>query len=167
MKPIEERLVRAYVYEILTFDAEVATIVRESGGSPLAGVIQQLELGVLGNGCRGTKGVGHGPRNDREDRCVNPAHGAKYRALRGDALRATDAIMDDGQGFQIVWVPFDRILVECDLPERIAFRTVSEHEMDKWRRKIFLRDQKPAIAEAARIGNALLQVGAAAWWSAD
>jgi hypothetical protein len=166
VKAIEQRLINAYVHEVLSFDAEVSSIERESGGSPLAGVIAQLELGVLGNGCRGTKGVGH-RREEREDRCVNPAFGAKYRALRGDALRATDAIMDDGQGFQIVWVPFDRKLVECDLPERIAFRTASEHEMDKWRRKIWIGDAKPAIAEAARIGNELLQAGAAAWWSAE
>jgi hypothetical protein len=161
-----ERLVHRYVHEILTFDTEVASIDRESGGSPLAAVIQQLELGVLGNGCRGTKGVGGAPR-EREERCVNPAYGAKYRALRGDALRATDAIMDDGQGFQIVLVPFESKLVPCDLPERIAFRLASEHEMDKWRRKVFLGDSKPAIAEAARIGAELLQIGATAWWSAD
>lgn len=157
-------LVHRYVYEVLAWDAAVSRVERAArgGGSSLRGVLTCLELGIVGNGNRGTKGVGHAPQPDDATN-VSPVATGRYRELRGLALRVTDAIISDGQGEQMVEKQFGPRIHQCTLAQRVALVLETQKTIVTWRVKLASRDSQPALAASELSGSKLLSLGAEAW----
>lgn len=163
-----DRRVRDYVANVLAWDAATARVERSARGdrSPLAGLLATLELEIVGTGCKGTHGVGRAPHDDPDPTHVDPIASARYRSLRGEALLATDAVIADGQGDQIIEIALGPTQVECSLAQRVALRIASLDEILAWNVKFAERDSKPALRAMEADGRSALVVGAEAWWNA-
>ena len=162
------RKVRSYVSNVLEWDAAVARIEASQRGAASAtfAVLETLRLGVVGTGNRGTKGTGRVSVD--HDLCatrVDPVAAARYRALRGDALRVTDAVLSDGQGDVLVEVEIAHgCTVPCNLAQRVA-RVMSPMDVVlRWHAKLMERDAKPALAAAEKVGENFLVLAADSWW---
>jgi len=159
---------RAFALDVLGWHRTVERAERAAHGeaSPLLGVLRVLELGVLGTGCRGTKGVGGRPASAADVPGADPIGAARYRAL-GRAHQATvDAIIADGHGDALVDVPFGAVVVRLDLEQRVGLRLASARDVTRWTGKITSGDSRPARAGMADVGGPALRAAAAAWWAA-
>ena len=173
---LEHRRIRAYVAEVLWWDAALAKAERAQRGdrSPLWGMLQTLQLGVLGTGCKGTKGIGRNSTPDLIATDVDPLATARFQSLRGDELKTTTIVALDGMGDQEAsrelggpgTAPY---LV--GLSARVAFTFASDERRDHWRRlrdvwtfQFAERDGLGAIASAAEFGSELLAAAAVAWF---
>lgn len=158
----------AYVDDVLRWDASVNAVEASyrGSGSPLLGVIRVLELGFVGTGCRGTKGIGGAPEIHRVPPAVDPVASARYRALRGAALAVTHAVIADGQGDRVVEITVGTRSVMVTLEQRIASAISSADEARRWYRKIADGDSRPALKAMDDVGTDALSLAAESWWSA-
>jgi hypothetical protein len=160
-----DRLVRAFVTELLLWDRAVASVERAArgGASPLAGCLQAAELGVLGTGCRGTKGVGHAPTPEPSSLPVDPRASARYQGLPRPDRETADAVVSDGQGDALVRVPFGARTLECTLAQRLGLRLADTAQQLRWHTHLVAGDSPPALAGAERLGQERLERAARAW----
>lgn len=170
--PVSRALPRSVlecIREVLEWNRAVASVERiaHGSGSPLAGVLHSLRSGILGTGCRGTKGVGGAPPRDLDAQHVDPIAAARYRALRGVSLRFIDAVIVDGQGEALVAVPFaeGRSPIECTLCQRLGLRLAPLADQADWYRRIYAKDSRPALAAAEDYAYPRLVAAAADWRS--
>jgi hypothetical protein len=169
-------------------EAEVARAGAAGGSwSNLPGVLAALELGVIGHGCWGSKGVLVGnPSPAREAASVRGDWGPRYNGLRpADLRRVVDLVLDDGAGWQLLPVFVGGKCLEplaleaevrgverargCSLPQRVGFRWAERYDADlfkRWAQHVALRDQGAALAGAQDRGAQLLYDAAQAWWAA-
>jgi len=163
---VSDRTVRAFVYELLSWDSAVARIERIAIGSrsSIVSVITSLELEVIGTGCSGTKGVGKPPMDDREARRADPIATARYQALRGEDLRTADAVIADGRGFELVELTFGERRIALGFEQRIGFRLAKTEQHDRWVGKIVAKDSRPALDGSENLGKERLWSAARAWF---
>jgi hypothetical protein len=164
-----DRLVRTFVCDLLAWDAAVASSERAAFGvggcsSAWAGVSHVARLGIVGSGCRGTKGAASGASEPDRTVVLDPAGTARYRALRGDALRTADAVIADGQGEESVAVAFGRRQASCSLAQRVGLALAGDAQARQWRGKVAAGDGRGALRGAEVLGDALLLAAARAWW---
>ncbi len=162
---------RLFVHELLTWNSTVERVERAARGaaSPLATIERVVELGVTGDGNRGTKRPGRPPERDKPDASVDVLLQAKYDALTGDALKCADAVVADGQGDQFVALTFGSEtrprVIECTLAERVGLRLAQPRQALTWFRKIASGDSLPARRESGTEGARLLGLATAAWFA--
>jgi hypothetical protein len=161
-----ERQVRAYVAAVLAWDASVARVERAARGGGISSilvVIRAGELGILGDGCSGTRGTGRAPEPDRDVSAADPEGTRRYRALRSEARVVTDAVIADGQGDQVR----DVVVAERELPlslaQRVGYALASGEQRAAWERCVALRDSAPALAGMSERGAGLLERAAREW----
>jgi hypothetical protein len=168
------RLVPAFVGELLRWDAGVASVERLAFGGASSNflmLVRVAELGIVGSGNRGTKGVGGKPLEDDAEglevvKLLDPVWAERYRALRGEDRRTADAVIADGQGEDLVEVQCGGRAVECDLAQRVALILAPAHQVERWRAKIAAGDSRPALRGAEDLGTELLEHAARAWFGA-
>ena len=163
-----DRLVRAFVGELLSWDRAVASVehAARGGASPLAGALQACELGVLGSGCRGTKGVGRAPSPEPSSLAVDPRLGARYQALPRPDRETAEAVMTDGQGDALVQVPLGGSgrVFECTLAQRVGLRLADTTQQIRWHTHLASGDSPPALEGAENLGRARLEQAARRWF---
>jgi hypothetical protein len=166
--PAEHHRVGSFVLQVLQWNASVLRVERAAFGdrsSNWAMVQRFAELGVLGHGCAGTRGVGRAPSHEADTRNADPVLTARYQSLRGADLRTADAVIADGQGEILVPVACGARTVECTLAERVGFLLAAQRQAIRWHAKIASGDARPALAGAREYGEALLTASAKAWFS--
>jgi hypothetical protein len=169
---LDERDIRRYVFEALDLNRQEHKAERAARMtvSTVAPALSAIELGITGNGCTGTK-RGWRPVDGRdcdhmEVRELNPEYGGRYAQLSHEARVVTDAIIDDGGGFQDLARQFGTRTHVLTIYQRIALRLATRVQADKWHGKFASGDCGPALAASEREGQALLRTGARAWWGA-
>ena len=165
----DRRDAQLYVADVLAWDRSVAKLERAVFGqrSNLQSILDVIQLGVVGTGCRGSKGVGrarHEVDNLEAAAQADPIGTARYQRLRGADLACTDAVLADGRGDVVVEVTFGRRVVEVSFPARIGFLLTSRKQLLKWHRKIAEGDSRPALDGADEEGTRALIAAAKAWW---
>ncbi len=174
-EPLEHRLVRAFVSECLRYGASVCRVERQAQHDPqslgarsaLGPVLDTLATGILGSGCRGTRGVGRPPLADGVPATVDPLLAARYHALADDDRAVADGLVADGLGDTLA--PVDcgrRDPVECTLAERLGLRLVDAAQAGRWLRKMVSGDSRPALTGARTEGERRLADAARAWFAA-
>ena len=165
---IDERDIRTYVGQALEFNAQRAR--REKAAhmdsSTMAPALSAAMLGIVGNGCTGTK-RGWRPMEheiDPRDCHVDPELADRYVRLTGQALRITDEVIGDQAGFQDVSLPFGSRSHELTIYQRVSLRMAPDTLVQKWHEKFASGDAEPAKMAAEREGRGLLMVGAKGWW---
>lgn len=162
-----DRLVRRLVTDLLTWSAAEQRAEREAthGASPLHGMLETLKFGVLGSGCRGTKGVGRAPvRETGVLASADPALATRYHALSAVVRATCDAIIGDGRGDQNVDVQLGgRRTLTMSLRARIGWRLSSASQVRAWMGKITTGHSPPAISGAERVGSEALIAAAEEW----
>ncbi len=161
------RRLRAFVLDVLGWHRTVERAERGAHGeaSPLLGVLRTLELGVLGTGCRGTKGVGGRPASAADVPGADPVGAARYRALSRPDQATVDAVIADGHGDRLVDVPFGAVVVALTLEQRVGLRLASARAVTRWTGKITGGDTPPALVAMASVGTPALRAAAASGWA--
>lgn len=139
-------------------------------GSSILGV--QLEamrgLGILGSGCKGTKGIGHAPRPEPRLLAAQPELVARFDALTGQDRAVAEAIRVDGAGIAHVAMVVPghptRKPIEMDLSQRVAFRCAPDKRVRAWWGKIAEGDSGPALEGSKQWGEQALRELAGAWF---
>lgn len=165
----QRKLVRRFVYEVLEWSLSIARVESAvaKGRSNIASVLEALELQILGTGCRGTKGVGAAPREERAVRAHDPERDEQYRRLPREHQVIADAVIADGQGDQDAPLDVDCVHLEkTTLAQRIGYRMAPADQRAKWERKVIVRDAAPSLAGMSDLGERLLIEAARAWLDA-
>ena len=160
---------RAYVADALAWDRSVAKLERAVYGerSPLQAILDTIQLGVLGTGCRGTRGVGRARAqvdNLEAAAQADPVGTARYQRLRGADLATTDAVLADGRGDVVVELAVGLRTVEASLPARVGLVLARPKLQLAWLKKIAEGDSRPALVGAEDLATAALVAAATAWW---
>ena len=158
-------LVRRFVRELLLWDLSVCRAESAAKGavSSTAVVLEVLQMGVVGTGNTGTKGVGRAPREDREPPRTDSLGAAKYRLLSVATRETADAVLADGQGDCLVSMRFGQRTYEVSFLARIGLRLALPAQRERWAAKIAAGDPKPAIAGAEVLALPLLEAAAKEW----
>jgi hypothetical protein len=156
---------RRFVRELLLWDLSVARAETAAKGSvsSTAVVLEVLQVGVIGTGCAGTKGVGRAPREDREPPRTDSLGAAKYRLLSVATREVADAVLADGQGDVLVSLRFGQRVYEVTFPARIRLRLALPAQRERWAAKIAQGDPRPAIAGAEALALPRLESAAREW----
>ena len=165
---IDERAIREYVGQALEMNRQEAKSEKRAhmDSSTIIPALSAAQLGVIGNGCTGTKRGWRPVDSDLDPRdChVDPELAARYAALRGEAKRITDAVIDDQAGFQDLDMKFGTKTHRLTIFQRVALRMADEKQAEKWHAKFASGDSAPALAAAEKAGPVLLLAGAKGWW---
>lgn len=162
---------RAVVAELLAWDF-ARSGASYTQRSSIAGVIEVLRSGIVGDGCSSTKGTWR-PSASPPERVVraSPITSARYAALSPELRLVADAIVDDGGGLSLRAVAIIEaasedhrgLAIELGLEARIGWRLADEKQREKWRGKIVRRDRAPAVAGMEQAGREALERLLAAW----
>ena len=162
---------RAVVAELLAWDfaRNGASYAQRSS---IAGVIEVLRSGIVGDGCSSTKGTWR-PGASPPERVVraSPLTSARYAALSPELRAVADAIVDDGGGMSLRSLTIIEaasedhrgLAIELGIEARIGWRLADEKQREKWRGKVIRRDRAPAIAGMEQAGREALERLLAAW----
>ena len=166
--------VRLLVADLLAWHLACAQQERTAGGgyapiaqgSPTASVLRVLESGIVGDGCRGTKGTwrGNAPEPARIRALNLDARTGERYARLGTLREVADAVIADGHGDQLAAVEVwrERALT-LSLPQRIGWALATEKQRAQWRVKIHRRDSAPALEGMAADGERALRDLLARW----
>lgn len=162
---------RAVVAELLAWDF-ARSGASYTQRSSIAGVIEVLRSGIVGDGCSSTKGTWR-PGASPPERVVraSPLTSARYAALSPELRAVADAIVDDGGGVSLRAVAIIEaasedhrgLAIELGIEARIGWRLADEKQREKWRGKIVRRDRAPAVAGMEQAGREALERLLAAW----
>jgi hypothetical protein len=151
------------------------------GTSASARAIAYAELGIVGTGGRGTKGVGsaHGPSDVADavydahrvlDGQAAPRAAFRLADLVGREIGATLVFVRDhciGDALYDLQLARDRVVPNITLPQWCGLHMASAERRAVWQMKLITGDGSPALVGANRIGNQLLIHAAMAWcWGA-
>ena len=169
--PDVDRAVRQFVADALAWDRSVQAVERAARGprSATAALLDVGELGVLGSGCRGTKGVGRASVDEREVHAADPVGLARYLALPRELRVVVDAVCSDAQGLvqiEVALGPKGQRRLLLGLEERVALRLAAPAQAAEWDRRVMRGDQEPAKTAMLAAGMAALRAAARAWWAA-
>lgn len=176
--PRESVRVSAFVRDLLAL--HVATVRAEGtttsgrfvvrlGESSTAGAMRAIETGIVGTGCKGTRGAwGGGPQEPRElpPVLVDAASERRYTALRGEARETAEAIVADAQGDRVAPLDVGGKMHELTLDQRVALRVVDPLTMRRWLKHARVRDTGPMLLGSAELGARRLREAAESWWAA-
>ena len=169
--PVPPPSLRAVVAELLAWDF-ARSGASYAQRSSIAGVIEVLRSGIVGDGCSSTKGTWRAGASPPE-RVVraSPLTSARYAALSPELRLVADAIVDDGGGVSLRSLTIVEavsedgrgLAVELGLEARVGWRLADEKQREKWRGKIVRRDRAPAVAGMEQAGREALERLLAAW----
>lgn len=160
----------AFVSDLLSWDRQVYRAERSSGAvggwAPgWAAIATLARLGIVGSGCRGTKGAASGSTPERQEaRAPNPQAEARHRRLSPEARRTATAVTDDGQGEQLIDVQEGARSVAAPLAARVGLALADARQAQRWRACISRGDAAPFLRAAAVAGAAALERAAREWW---
>lgn len=176
--PSPERRVTAFVRDVLALHA--ARLRVESAGGLSSFVLPRsfsstlfamrcAESGIVGDGCKGTRGARHGI--DMEPRelppvAIDEGSERRYSALDGATLETAEAVVADGHGDRVVGVEVGGREHELTLERRLGLRLADPATVKRWLALAAKRDAGPMLAGAAEVGEKRLSAAAEVWWSA-
>lgn len=162
---------RSVVAELLTWD-HARNGAAYAQRSSMAGVVEVLRSGIVGDGCSSTKGTWR-PGTSPPERVVraSPLTSARYAALSPELRAVADAIVDDGGGMSLRSLTIIEaaseghrgLAIELGIEARIGWRLADEKQREKWRGKVIRRDRAPALAGMEQCGRDALARLVAAW----
>lgn len=176
--PREEVRVTTFVRELLALHLALARaesttasgkFVVARGESSTASILRCAESGIVGNGCRGTKGTWAGaPQEPRELPAmpVDAASERRYRTLSGIARETAKAILEDAQGDRVAPVDVAGRTHALTLEQRLGLRLADTLTTRRWLKHAGNRDTGPMLLGSAELGAKRLREAAEAWWGA-
>lgn len=138
----------------------------------MAGVVEVLRTGIVGDGCSSTKGTWReGATPPARVVRASTLTTARYAALSAELRAVADAITDDGGGVSLRSLTIVEaasesgrgLAIELGLEARIGWRIADEKQRAKWRSKILRKDRAPALAGMEQCGRDALARLVAAW----
>lgn len=157
---------RSVVAELLAWDYARHHCGARAQRSSVAGVLEVLRSGIVGDGCSGTKGTWRGGAAEVQTRVVpvSDATGERYAALPPRLQAIADAVLTDGGGCSLRPLTIldaasesgRGLALELGLEARIGWRLASEGQREKWLKKIVRKDRAPAIAGMEQCGSEAL-----------
>lgn len=141
----------------------------QRGESSTASILRMAESGIVGNGCKGTKGTWAGaPQEPREVDAVpvDAASERRFAQLGGPSRETALAILADGQGDRVASETVAGKTHELTLEQRLGLRLADEITQRRWLKHVRHRDTGPMLAGSAELGATRLRAAAGAWWAA-
>lgn len=153
------RDLRVIVFELMRMSREMDHERRGGSGSVLQSVLVSLELGIVGLGHKTTAhasamGTSLNVYRNRPPPDAFADIWTKYLALEGDALRAADLLIDDGQGLRNreLAVPGHRYDLTCT--QWVGFWVTDAATRTAWEQRLAAsRDYDPAMRGMSYTGE--------------
>ncbi len=176
--PREEVRVTTFVRELLALHLALARaegttesgkFAVQRGESSTASILRCAESGIVGNGCKGTKGTWAGaPQEPRELPAVlvDGESERRYRVLSGTARETAKAIVADAQGDRVAPVEVAGKTHALTLEQRLGLRLADTLTLRRWLKHAGNRDTGPMLLGSAELGAKRLRDAAEAWWGA-
>lgn len=164
---------RAVVTELLAWDFARNHCGGRASRSSIAGVLEVIRSGIVGDGNRGTKGTWRGGAAEVQTRTVpvSTATAQRYAALSPELRAIADAVIEDGGGcslrpLALIEAQNEKgrgLAIELGLEARVGWRLADERQREKWLKKILRKDKAPAIEGMEQGGRDALEMLANAW----